>query len=457
MRSDGTSLQRAAAGICQHVPARPGDEQRPLRADVLEDAGELLEAPADDHAFSRSRAKATNACAALEPARPDGAGDVDVAREVEPADARLGQRPGRQLGRDRLPGDEADAEAALHRAPHRLLEPELERHLQIPQPLPALAQLVLDHLPDAGARAASGSAGPRASSSSPTVRAGERMPGRAGEDHLVAEERLEGDGAVAAGGADDPELQPPVGDQLDHRLRVEDRQLDAQLGVLRAGTRRAGAAGRSRPGRWTRRARASRAAARRARRARRAAAPRARASAARRGTAAARPRSARPGGRTGRAAAGPSRCSSARTCCETAGWVTPSREAASEKLRRSTTSQKAASWRVSISGAYPVAPLEWLADACLGRPDQLAARARLPAADRVAAGARARGRGHRPRVRPDHAAARAARDRGDGRRPPRRRLDAREGAGRALARAGAAPLGEAARASTSRSPTARTT
>ena len=65
---------------------------------------------------------------------------------------------------------------------------------------------------------------------------------------------------------------------------------------------------------------------------------------------------------------------------ETAGCVTPSRAAASEKLRRSTTSQNAASCRVSISEAYPAAPLEWL-DARLGRPHQLAARARLPAAD----------------------------------------------------------------------------
>ena len=40
---------------------------------------------------------------------------------------------------------------------------------------------------------------------------------------------------------------------------------------------------------------------------------------------------------------------------------------------------------------------------------------------------------------------------------PRRRLDAREGARRALARARASTLGEAAPASTSRSPTARTT
>ena len=49
----------------------------------------------------------------------------------------------------------------------------------------------------------------------------------------------------------------------------------------------------------------------------------------------------------------PSRFSRARTCSETAGCVTPSRSAACEKLRRSTTAQNAASWRVSISEPYP--------------------------------------------------------------------------------------------------------
>src|SRR5437867_622147 len=48
----------------------------------------------------------------------------------------------------------------------------------------------------------------------------------------------------------------------------------------------------------------------------------------------------------------PSRFSSARTCKLTAGCVTPSRSAACEKLRRSTTAQNAASWRVSISRTY---------------------------------------------------------------------------------------------------------
>ena len=52
----------------------------------------------------------------------------------------------------------------------------------------------------------------------------------------------------------------------------------------------------------------------------------------------------------------PSRFSSARTCSDTAGCVTPSRSAACEKLRRSTTAQNAASWRVSISERYLNAP-----------------------------------------------------------------------------------------------------
>src|SRR5256885_16251657 len=44
--------------------------------------------------------------------------------------------------------------------------------------------------------------------------------------------------------------------------------------------------------------------------------------------------------------------SSARICSDTAGWVTPRRSAACEKLRSSTTAQNAASWRVSISRSY---------------------------------------------------------------------------------------------------------
>jgi hypothetical protein len=109
----------------------------------------LLEPPPDDHARSRSRAKATKACAALEPARPRS-GDEDVARQVETPECASAMS--RQQARSRPPaGDEPDAEAALYGAPHRLLEAELQRNLQVAQAASALAQLVLDHLPDAGA------------------------------------------------------------------------------------------------------------------------------------------------------------------------------------------------------------------------------------------------------------------------------------------------------------------
>ena len=50
------------------------------------------------------------------------------------------------------------------------------------------------------------------------------MAGRGDQNHLVAEEGLERDRAVPPGGADDTELEPPVGDELHDRLRVRDRR-----------------------------------------------------------------------------------------------------------------------------------------------------------------------------------------------------------------------------------------
>ena len=61
--------------------------------------------------------------------------------------------------------------------------------------------------------------------------AGERVPGRAGEDDGVAEERLVLDAAVARRRADDAELEGAVGDALDDGLRVEDAERDVQLRV----------------------------------------------------------------------------------------------------------------------------------------------------------------------------------------------------------------------------------
>ena len=136
----------------------------------------------------------------------------------------------------------------------------------------------------------------------------------------------------------------------------------------------------------------------------------------------------------------PSRFSSARTWSETAGWVTPSRSAACEKLRRSTTAQNAASWRVSISTSYRL-----VAGARLDRHHELAARAVLPAAAAAARRGRARRRGDRARLRADARAARAERDPPPRRRPgARRRRRARQGAGDGGAAPRAPPLREGA-------------
>ena len=64
------------------------------------------------------------------------------------------------------------------------------------------------------------------------MRSGEAVAGRHREHDLVAEERLEDDAAVPAGCADDPELELALGDALDDRLRVGDRERDGHAGVL---------------------------------------------------------------------------------------------------------------------------------------------------------------------------------------------------------------------------------
>src|SRR6516162_6535862 len=58
------------------------------------------------------------------------------------------------------------------------------------------------------------------------------MARRTREDHLVEEERLEPDAAVAPGRPDDPELELSRGNTLDHRVGVRDGEEDANCGVL---------------------------------------------------------------------------------------------------------------------------------------------------------------------------------------------------------------------------------
>ena len=78
----------------------------------------------------------------------------------------------------------------------------------------------------------------------------------------------------------------------------------------------------------------------------------------------------------------------------------------------------------------------------MDRHDRVGARARVPAVDRAPPRARRRGRDHRSRLRADPPAARAARARGDGARPPRRPVAARQGARADVAAVSAQALGQ---------------
>src|SRR5437588_12105478 len=79
------------------------------------------------------------------------AGEEDLAHGVEAAYTRGRDASRREVRLDREPRDERDAVAREHRASCRLLEPELEPHVEIAESCPGLAELVLDHLPHAGA------------------------------------------------------------------------------------------------------------------------------------------------------------------------------------------------------------------------------------------------------------------------------------------------------------------
>ena len=158
------------------------------------------------------------------------ADEQDLALELQARHSRLDEGACGQVVLDGRAGDERDAVAATHRARHGLLQTELEPHVEVAQLHPGAAQLVLDHLPHAGALL---------HHDQPLVLQllerhrlpGERVARRAGQDHGVAEERLVLHGAVARRGADDAELERPVCDMLDDRLGVEDAQSDVDLWV----------------------------------------------------------------------------------------------------------------------------------------------------------------------------------------------------------------------------------
>ncbi len=169
------------------------------------------------------------------------------------------QRPVGQLALDRRPRDERDAVAGRDGALHRFLQPELELRLEVAHPQPRGAQLLLDHVADAGALLHRDVLLARQLLGRHLL-ARERVVGRDGEDDLVAHERLELERAMTAKRTHDAQLELALADLLDHAVRVRDRQRHREVGVARAGTRRAGAGRGVRPARSRRRSPACRAA-----------------------------------------------------------------------------------------------------------------------------------------------------------------------------------------------------
>ena len=325
-RAAGRRRRRRRRGVADggRAAARR-DEQRPLDADLAADLGELGErarpeavirtggrsrsprvrgparARADD--ATRSRANSTNASRRASGAR-GAARERDLARRVDPLDPRLGERARRELRLDRRARDERDAVAGLHRAAHRLLQPELEPDVEVAQPHAEPAQLVLD---DPGGRPrppASRSASRRAARRAAIVRPANRWPG--GQTRTTSSYE-NGSNCTPRWRRDAPTIPSSSS-------RSATSSTTVCVSCTSSATRTPGCS------RWNSheeqrhddRRRARRGAERQLagelalglrRRRRRASAPRARAAAARRDTAASRPRSARRAGPSGRAAA----------------------------------------------------------------------------------------------------------------------------------------------------------
>ena len=106
--------------------------------------------------------------------------------------------------------------------------PSSRLHVQVAEAQAELAQLVVDHLPDAG------SVLHEDERLSLQLLHGQALPGALvaggdGEDDLVPVEGLERDAAMAADSADDPELELATRDLLDHGVGVRDGQRDVHL------------------------------------------------------------------------------------------------------------------------------------------------------------------------------------------------------------------------------------
>ena len=142
---------------------------------------------------------------------------------------------------------EGHAEAALDGALRGLLQAELGHDAQVARADAGHAQLALDHRAHAGAVLLHD----ERQLPQPVERdlRGRRRVARRQQQHdLVAQEGLEHQAAVRALGADDAELELPVEDAVDDRLRVVDAQRDRDVGVLGVEGAEELAAARARPG-----------------------------------------------------------------------------------------------------------------------------------------------------------------------------------------------------------------
>ena len=302
--------------------------------------GELLEPPADDHVEPLPREVEER----LGRARRRAAGradERDLARGVEPLDARDRERSRGEVGLDRGARDEGDAVAGGDGDRADSCSPSSSSGSRSRSRVPARrsSSSITWRTPAPSCITISGSS---RSSSRSTVRSGEPVVGRAREHDLVAEERLEDD--RRGGGATAPTTPSSSSRSATRSTTVCVSEIESEIATpgfwrwnSQRSTRDDGAA---RAGGRADLERAAELASVARLRAPRAAAPRARASAGRRGRGRAPPRSARRAGRSGRAACARAASRATATCRLTAGCVTPSRSAACEKLFRSTTAQK---------------------------------------------------------------------------------------------------------------------
>jgi glycosyltransferase involved in cell wall biosynthesis len=158
------------------------------------------------------------------PARPD---DVDLAHRLDARYARRRERARGELAPDRRSRDERDPESAGHRGLHGFLEPDLEAGLEIADAQARAPQLLLDHVADARALLHDDQAlALQLVERDLPLR--ERVAGRDREDDLVPRKGLERERACAPERTDDAELERVVGDRVDDRVRVCDRESDVE-------------------------------------------------------------------------------------------------------------------------------------------------------------------------------------------------------------------------------------